>query len=76
MKDRAINGTMEWKRYKIVLDIPSNSKSINYGVLLGGEGKVWFDNFELTEVDKSIEVTNLMKENKLPIKPINLDFEE
>ncbi len=76
MKDRAIKGTMEWKRYKIVLDIPSNSKSINYGVLLGGEGKVWFDNFELKEVDKSIEVTNLMKENKLPIKPINLDFEE
>ena len=76
MQDRAIKGTMDWKKYDIVLDIPSNSKSINYGVLLGGEGKVWFDNFELKEVDKTIQATNLMKENKLPIKPINLDFEE
>jgi len=30
----------------------------------------------LKEVDISVRVTNLMKENKLPIKPINLDFEE
>ena len=76
MQDRAIKGTTDWKKYEIVLDIPSNSKSINYGLLLGGEGKVWFDNLELKEVDKTIQVTNLIKENKLPIKPINLDFEE
>lgn len=45
-------------------------------VLLSGQGKVWFDNFQLEEVDKSVQVTNLMKGNKLPNKPINLDFEE
>lgn len=76
MQDRAIRGTTAWKKYDIVLDIPLNSKSINYGILLGGEGKVWFDNFELKEVEKTIQVTNLMKENKLPVKPVNLDFEE
>ena len=75
MQGRAIKGTTEWKKYEIVLDIPSNSKSINYGLLLGGEGKVWFDSFKLEEVDKSIPVTNLRKENKLPSQPINLDFE-
>ncbi len=75
MQGRAIKGTTEWKEYEIVLDIPSNSKSINYGLLLGGEGKVWFDNFKLEEVDKSIPVTNLRKENKLLSQPINLDFE-
>ncbi len=75
MQGRAIKGTTEWKKYEIVLDIPSNSKSINYGLLLGGEGKVWFDNFKLEEVDKSIPVTNLRKENKLLSQPINLDFE-
>lgn len=75
MQGRVIKGTTEWKKYKIVLDVPSNSRSINYGLLLGGEGKVWFDNFKLEEVDKSVVLTNLRKENKLPSQPINLDFE-
>jgi len=76
MQDRAIKGTTDWRKYEIVLDVPSNSKTINYGVLLGGEGKVWFDNFKIEEVDKNVRVTNFMKENNLPNKPINLDFEE
>ena len=76
MQDRAIKGTTDWKEYTIVLDIPTNSKSINYGVLLGGQGEVWFDNFQLKEVDQNVNVTNMMKENKLPAKPINLNFEE
>jgi len=75
MRDRAIKGTTEWKKYEIVLDIPENSTTINYGVLLGGDGEVWFDNFELKEVDKNVPVTSLKKESKLPSEPINLDFE-
>ena len=75
MQDRAIKGTTDWKKYEIVLDIPSNSKTINYGVLLGGDGEVWFDNFELKEVDKSVPLTSLKKENKIPSQPVNLDFE-
>ena len=76
MRDRTIKGTTDWKKYEIVLDIPTNSKTINYGVLLGGNGKVWFDNFKLDEVDKSVQVTNLIKENKFPSQPVNLNFEE
>ena len=75
MRDRAIKGTTDWKKYEIVLDIPENSTTINYGVLLGGDGEVWFDNFELKEVDKNVPVTNLLKESGLPSQPINLDFE-
>ena len=75
MRDRAIKGTTDWKKYEIVLDIPENSTTINYGVLLGGDGEVWFDNFELKEVDKNVPVTSLKKESKLPSQPINLDFE-
>lgn len=76
MINRLIKGTTYWNKYEIVLDIPSNSKTINYGALLGGEGKIWFDNFKLEEVDKSVQVTNLLKGNKLPTQPLNLDFEE
>ena len=76
MQMRPIKGTTNWNKYEIVMDIPSNSKTINYGALLGGEGKIWFDNIILQEVDQSIPVTNIKRENKLPLKPINLDFEE
>ena len=76
MQDRAITGTTDWNKYKIVLDIPPNSKAINYGVLLGGLGKVWFDNLIIVEVDTSVPVTNLRKERILPVEPINMDFEE
>ena len=76
MRNRSIKGTTEWKNCAIVLDIPENSKSINYGILLGGEGKVWIDNIKIEEVDRSVAVTNLSTVNKLPKYPINLDFEE
>lgn len=76
MRDRTIRGTTDWKKYEIVLDIPSNSKTINYGVLLSGQGKVWFDNMKLGEVDKSVAVTNTITELKYPKEPVNLDFEE
>jgi hypothetical protein len=75
MQDRAIKGTTDWKKYEIVLDIPENSITINYGVLLGGDGEVWFDNFELKEVDKNVPLTNLGRGSELPSQPINLDFE-
>ena len=52
MQGRSIKGTTGWRKYEIVLDVPQNSKTINYGVLLSGQGKVWFDNFQLEEVDK------------------------
>jgi hypothetical protein len=76
MRGRTIKGTTDWTKYEIVLDVPSNSKTINYGVLLGWTGKIWFDNLKLEEVDKSVQVTNLMNENNFPTQPINLDFEE
>ena len=76
MQNRPIKGTTDWKKYEIVLDIPSDSKSINYGVLLSGDGKVWFDDFRLEEVDDNVPVTNIMSEKTIPDKPVNMDFEE
>jgi hypothetical protein len=76
MQDRPIKGTTNWEKYEIVLDVPANSKGIAYGFLLSGKGKVWFDNMKMEEVDKSVSVTNLIKETSYPKEPINLDFEE
>jgi hypothetical protein len=76
MKERAIKGTTDWTKYEIVLDVPSTSKAIGYGVLLNGKGMVWFDNMKLEVVDKSVPVTKTAKESTYPKDPVNLNFEE
>ena len=76
MHNRAVKGTTDWKEYSIVLDIPDGSRTINYGVLLGGDGEVWFDSFKLEKVSKDVPVTNMMKKSDLPNAPENLSFEK
>ena len=76
MQARPIKGTTDWKQYEIVLDVPASSKTINYGVLLGADGEVWFDNLKLGVVDKNVPVTSQGKEMNLSKEPVNLDFEE
>ncbi len=43
MQNRPIKGTGDWKKCEIVLDVPTESVSLNFGILLAGTGKVWFD---------------------------------
>ncbi len=76
MQDRQIKGTTDWKQYSIVLDVPANSRIINYGALIVGTGKMWIDSFKIEEVNKSVPVTDISKINNLPSSPVNLDFEE
>jgi C-terminal processing protease CtpA/Prc len=48
MKERAITGTTDWKKYEITLDLkPLKAKHIFVGGLLVGKGKMWIDNLEL-----------------------------
>jgi hypothetical protein len=48
MESRGVKGTTEWQKYTI--DLPydnTKAKSISMGGLLVGEGKAWYDGFEL-----------------------------
>jgi len=72
MKNRAITGTTDWKKYEIVLDVPKDSKIIAFGILLSGKGEVWIDEVKFEEVYDQ-EVTNM--EKPLPSAPINLNFQ-
>ncbi|MEJ7739638.1 MAG: hypothetical protein WKF97_19610 [Chitinophagaceae bacterium] len=88
MDDRSIKGTTEWKRYEVVLDVPSNAAGLAFGAILIGTGQIWFDNLNFETVDKSVPVTKPSEEffsfNKgrkryrnafiLP-QPTNLNFE-
>lgn len=76
MSNRAITGTTDWNYYVIVLDVPKESESIHFGVLLSGGGKVWADGFKFEVVDEKTPLTNMMGQSELPKQPVNLDFSE
>lgn len=47
MYGRGPNGTSDWKKYTIEFKIDENPTNINFGVLLSGNGKAWFDNLRI-----------------------------
>lgn len=71
MYKRPIKGDMEWKKYEIVLDVPSDATGLAYGVLLDGTGQVWFDDITFEIVDHSVPSTA-----EVSSEPQNLNFEE
>lgn len=76
MSNRPIKGTTDWNRYSIVLDVPAGSEVISFGVLLSGEGKVWIDQLDFSEVDHRTPITNLETATPLQEEPLNLSFED
>jgi hypothetical protein len=76
MQRRPIKGTVAWKRYEVVLDVPSDALRIAFGVLLDGVGAVWVDDFRFEEVDDSVPTTDLVHGSSVPLAPRNLGFEE
>lgn len=76
MDSRSIHGTTDWNHYSIVLDVPEESASIHFGVLLVGKGKVWADGFRFEEVNEKVDSTNMLFQDNLPKQPLNLDFSE
>jgi hypothetical protein len=75
MDSRPITGTTDWKRYDVVLDVPTDSASIAFGFLLTRGGKVWGHDFGLEQVDASIPPT-ASASPQLPKEPVNMDFRE
>jgi len=75
MQDRPIKGTTGWQRYDVVLDVPQDSTGISFGILLDGAGKVWLNSTKLDVVGVDVPVTSA-SDQKIPDKPVNLDFTE
>jgi len=75
MQNRPIKGTTDWKRYEVVLDVPAEAVSVNFGILLEGAGQAWLDGVAFDVVGPEVAVTQ-PKPSPLPKQPVNLDFEE
>jgi len=79
MQDRAIKGTTDWKKYEIILDVPSNASILAFGALIAGTGQIWFDHIMFEIVGESEKTTGLATSDKLSnlqAEPTNLDFEK
>ena len=89
MMDRAVTGSIDWKRYEVILDVPVAAITINFGTILDGKGQVWVDDLKLEAVGSDVPTTNqlsvelMQRDNpnrtptKLDIKQgVNLDFEK
>jgi hypothetical protein len=73
MQSRSIQGTRDWTRYEVVLDVAPEARAVAFGLLLEGVGTVWLDDVQLEIVDQSVPTTNqLLISNR---KPVNLDLE-
>jgi hypothetical protein len=57
MQDRPIRGTLDWKQYAIVLDVPRESIGIFFGILLVGPGEVWLANVQFAIVNNTVPKT-------------------
>jgi WD40 repeat protein len=83
MRDRPINGTTDWKKHEIVLDVPVESVNIVFGLQLTGPGQVWVDDLQFEVVDAEIKTTNIAEQEPTTywtqpssqVKPQSLDLE-
>jgi len=73
MQRRPIQGTTEWAKYEVVLDVPEESAQIAFGFLLEGRGQVWCTDMALETVSQSVPTTDLAPE-EASMSPVNLDF--
>jgi hypothetical protein len=73
MQGRSIKGTTDWKRYDVVLDVPSDATGIFFGVLLSGSGTVWLSDAKFETVAPTVSTTGAEIVQK-PDEPRNLDF--
>lgn len=55
--DLHLKGSRDWQPYTVVLDIPTSSAVLSYGVLLSGKGQVWMERMSLDVVGKDVPVS-------------------
>ncbi len=76
MQDRAIQGTTDWKKYEIVLDVPQRASKLAYGALIRGKGQIWFTSIQFEIVDVSVPTTDMEQKANSLNEPSNLNFDK
>lgn len=55
--DRPIQGTHDWQRYEMVLDVPGGSNHALFGLYLESEGTVWINDAKIEVVGNDVPIT-------------------
>lgn len=76
MKEQAVTGTNDWKKYSIELDYPEEeAKMIYVAGILSGSGEIWFDDFQVFIDNKPISELKMV-ERKLTTSDLDREFEK
>ena len=59
MSNRPVRDTSDWHRYECVLDVPTGSSNIAFGLILTGSGKAWIDDATIEEVGQDVATTKM-----------------
>jgi hypothetical protein len=70
MQDRQIDGTTDWSRHSVVLDVSENAKVVLFGTLMSGKGQLWIAGLTLEPVGKEIPTTGTTRQSE----PQNLEL--
>ena len=62
MKARPIQGTRDWTRCEVVLDVRRDATAIFFGILLHGPGTVWLSGVKLEPVSTAVTTTDQLEE--------------
>jgi len=78
MDGRAPKGTTDWQEYSVVLDVPSEATTLNYGFFVQGSGKIWVNGMTISPVGPEVPTTNMPPRSppSLPKTPVNLGFSQ
>jgi hypothetical protein len=70
-------GTVDWRGYDMVVDIPDGAHRLVVGVQTSGKGTVWVRDFSLEVVDRSVPVTARASRWNMPqSRPENTSFDQ
>jgi hypothetical protein len=59
MDDQPVEGSKDWERFAIVLDVAGDASAIAYGFFVsGGKGTAWMDGLTLEVVSKDVPVSD------------------
>jgi C-terminal processing protease CtpA/Prc len=76
MRDKAIDGTTDWTKYEITLNLdPERTEAIVIGGLMAGTGKAWFDDFTVTIDGKDISQAKVFEKKVMPAE-LDHEFDE
>jgi hypothetical protein len=79
MDNRPVKGTADWQEASVVLDVPANAASLNYGFFVAGGGKMWVNGQRIEVVGPDVPTTNMLPAGQnrpaAPAAPRNLGFD-